>query len=79
VKSRPFLNAGCIMYSISIFIYFTFYLFGGSAYAPNAPPLPTSLDQEISRNVTIKNEKQPKDRNDVGIRRAAFATRRGYG
>jgi len=35
VKSGPFLNAGCIMYSISIF-YFTFYLFGG--YAPNAPP-----------------------------------------
>jgi len=30
-KSGPFLNAGCIMYSISIF-YFTFYLFGG-AYA----------------------------------------------
>jgi len=37
VKSGPFLNAGCIMYSISIF-YFTFYLFGGGAYAPNAPP-----------------------------------------
>ena len=36
VKSGPFLNAGCVMYSISIF-YFTFYLFGG-AYAPNAPP-----------------------------------------
>jgi len=29
VKSEPFLNAGCIMYSISIF-YFTFYLFGGA-------------------------------------------------
>jgi len=28
VKSGPFLNAGCIVYSISIF-YFTFYLFGG--------------------------------------------------
>jgi len=27
VKSGPFLNAGCIMYSISIF-YFTFYLQG---------------------------------------------------
>jgi len=27
VKSGPFLNAGCIMYSISIF-YFTFHLFG---------------------------------------------------
>jgi len=36
VKSGPFLNAWCIMYSISIF-YFIFYLFGG-AYAPNAPP-----------------------------------------
>ena len=41
-KSGPFLNAGCIMYSISIF-YFTFYLFG-AVYAPNAPPpLPTGL------------------------------------
>jgi len=29
VKSGPFLNTGCIMYSISIF-YFTFYLFGGA-------------------------------------------------
>ena len=29
------------MYNISIF-YFTFYLFG-SAYVPNAPPLPTGL------------------------------------
>ena len=37
-KTGPFLNAGCIMYSTSIF-YFTFYLFGG-AYAPNAPPPP---------------------------------------
>jgi len=35
VKSGPFLNAGCIIYSISVF-YFTFYLIGG-AYAPNAP------------------------------------------
>jgi len=36
VKSGHFLNAGCIMYSISIF-HFTFYLSRG-AYAPNAPP-----------------------------------------
>ena len=35
-KSEPFLNAGCIMYSISIF--FTFYLFGGHTH-----PLPTGL------------------------------------
>jgi len=34
VKSGPFLNAGCIMYSISIFLHFTY--FGGGAYAP--PP-----------------------------------------
>jgi len=27
-KSGPFLNVGCIMYSINIF-YFLFYLFGG--------------------------------------------------
>jgi len=42
-KSVPFLNAGCIMYSISIF-YFTFYLFGG-AYPTH--PLPTGLDKHI--------------------------------
>jgi len=36
VKSGPFLSAGCIMYSLSIF-YFTFYFLGG-AYEPNAPP-----------------------------------------
>jgi len=35
-KSGRLLNAGCIMYSISIF-YFTFCLSGG-AYGPNAPP-----------------------------------------
>jgi len=35
-KSEPFLNAGCIMYSISIFIlHFTY---SGDAYVPNAPP-----------------------------------------
>ena len=32
-KSGPFLNAGCIMYSIGIF-YFTFYLFGGMRTLP---------------------------------------------
>ena len=32
VKGGPFLNAGCIMYGISIF-YFTFFLLEG-AYAP---------------------------------------------
>jgi len=36
VKSGPFLNAGCIMYSINIFISHFTYL--GDAYAPNAPP-----------------------------------------
>jgi len=36
VKNGPFLDAGCIMYSISIF-YFTFYSLGRGAYAPNAP------------------------------------------
>ena len=33
----PFLNAGCIMYSISIF-YFTFYLFGEVRTHPTHPP-----------------------------------------
>jgi len=36
LKNGPFLNAKCIMYSISIF-YFTFYSLGRGAYAPNAP------------------------------------------
>jgi len=40
-KSGPFLNAGCIMHSISIF-YFTFYLFGGMRTHPTHP-LPTGL------------------------------------
>ena len=34
-KSGPFLNAGCIMYSISIFILRYTYL--GGAYVPNDP------------------------------------------
>jgi len=37
IKSEPFLNAGCIMYSISIF-YFTFYLFGGCVRTQRTPP-----------------------------------------
>jgi len=37
VKSGPFLNAGCIMYSISI--YFTFYLFGGCVSIQRTPCL----------------------------------------
>jgi len=36
-KSGPFLNEGCIMYSISIF-YFTFYLFGGFVRTQRTPP-----------------------------------------
>jgi len=40
VKSGPFLDAGCITYSISIF-YFTFYLFGRGGVRT---PLPTGLD-----------------------------------
>jgi len=37
-KSGPFLNAACIMYSISIF-YFTFYIFGGGVSRhPTHPP-----------------------------------------
>ena len=43
VKSGPYLNAGCIMCSISIF-YFTFYLFawGGVRPHPTHPPPPAS-------------------------------------
>jgi len=40
VKSGPFLNAECIMYSIGIFILHFTYL---GVYAPNTPPLPTGL------------------------------------
>jgi len=35
-KSEPFLNAGCIMYSISIFI--LRFTYSEDAYVPNAPP-----------------------------------------
>jgi len=43
VKGGPFLNAGCIMYGISIF-YFTFYLFGGGCVRTRrTPPLRTGL------------------------------------
>jgi len=36
-KSGPFLNAGYIMYSISIF-YLTYFTYLWGAYAPNVPP-----------------------------------------
>jgi len=42
-KSEPFLNAGCIMYSISIF-YFTFYLFGGCVRTQRTPCLRAWID-----------------------------------
>jgi len=38
VKSGPFLNAGCIMYTISIF-YFTLYLFGGCVVCVRTPQI----------------------------------------
>ena len=41
VKSGPFLNAECIMYSISIFILHFTYL--GGCMHPTHPPLPTGL------------------------------------
>ena len=57
--SGPFFNAGCIMYNISIF-YFTFYLFVGGAYAPNAPPYvpgahcgPALTFQVLSKSVQV--------------------------
>jgi len=46
VKSGPFLNAGCIMYSISIF-YFPFYLFGGCVRTQRTP-LPTAWGVRLS-------------------------------
>jgi len=46
VKSGPFLDAGCIVYSISIF-YFTFCLFGGvRTHATH--PLPTGLQLSVT-------------------------------
>ena len=58
VKSGPFLNAGCIMYSISIF-YFTFYLFG-CVYAPYVKLYrPTGL---YSLNFKVRDALQIQDR-----------------
>jgi len=42
VKSGSFLNAGCVMYIISIF-YFTFYLFGGGCVRTQSTSLSTGL------------------------------------
>ena len=50
-KSGPFLNAGCITYSISIF-YFTFYLFGGCVRTQRT--LPTGLTMQ-QHNKSIDN------------------------
>ena len=52
VKSGPFLDAGCIVYSISIF-YFTFCLFGGVRMHPTHPPAygPATLRHLCGRNV----------------------------
>jgi len=46
VKSGHFLNAGCIMYSISIF-YFTFYSFGACVRTQRTP-LPTGLLHQVT-------------------------------
>ena len=43
LKSGPFLNAGCIMYNISIFFNFTFYLLGGGVRIQRTPPVPMGL------------------------------------
>jgi len=43
LKSGPFLNAGCIKYSISIFFILHFTYLRGGAYTPNALPLPTGV------------------------------------
>jgi len=49
-KSESFVNAGCIMYIISIF-YFTFYLSGG--YAPNAPPAYGPADAQCCHRTNL--------------------------
>jgi len=49
VKSGPFLDAGCIMYSISIFFYFTFYLLGGCVRTERTPTGLISL-QPVGRD-----------------------------
>ena len=44
VKKRgPFLNAGCIMYSISVFFIFTILLTWGGCVHTQRIPLPTGL------------------------------------
>jgi len=61
VKSGPFLNAGCIMHSISIF-YFTFYLFGGVRTHPTHPPC---LGPDLPRDGLI-NQSSDTAYSDVG-------------
>ena len=46
-KSGPFFNAGCIMYSISIFILHFTYL-GGAARTHPTHPLPTACIKIVS-------------------------------
>ena len=52
-KCGPFFNAGCIMYSISIFLHFTYL---GGAYVPSAPPClrayPTSTHMQHMKTLT---------------------------
>jgi len=43
VKSGPFLNAGCIIYSISIFLFYILLILGGGVRTHRTHPLPTGL------------------------------------
>jgi len=58
-KSGPFLNAGCIMYSISFFN-FTFYLFGGRGCVRTQRThlLPTGLSCLADRTVTLTDGRE---------------------
>ena len=46
VKSGPFLNAGCIVYSISIFLFYILLIWGVRMHPKHPWALPTALRKE---------------------------------
>jgi len=54
VKSGPFLNAGCIMYSIGIFLCYTLHIWGGGVRTRRTAVLPTGREHASSiASVTV--------------------------
>jgi len=48
VKSGPFLNAGCIMYSMSIFLFYILLIWEGVRRHPTHPPCLRALRQRLA-------------------------------